>query len=169
MSEIAGAPASAAPQPDLRAWLRDWLPELTLLAMTTAAGVWAAGRWVNPCGDPAYAWSLSYRLEHGERLYRDIYTQYTPLSLYLLAGGARLFGATARYFLFAYWVPAILAAFLLLRCARPLLSVFERLTLTFVMATSLFLPGMGHLIFPLKISEQSGPLPRDRSCGGVRR
>jgi len=125
------------------------LPEILLVAVTTGAGIWAAGRWVDPCGDPGYAWSLAYRLEQGQRLYRDIYTQYTPLSPYLLAVGARIFGATPRFFLFAYWIPAIIATLLLLRCARPLLSTLERLTLVgMTIATSLFVPGAGHLIFP---------------------
>jgi hypothetical protein len=130
-------------------WLKDWLPEIALLLITTGAGIWAAGRWVNPGGDPSYAWSLGYRLGSGERLYRDIYVPHTPLSPYLLGAWARLFGSSARAVLFVNWIPAILAGLLLVRCGRFFLSTLERLALVgVVLATSLFAPGPGHLIYP---------------------
>ncbi|HEY6930823.1 MAG TPA: hypothetical protein VJA66_14175 [Thermoanaerobaculia bacterium] len=148
MNETANGSGASAIR-TFAAGLRDWLPETVLLLVTTCAGVWAAGRWGDPCGDAGYAWSLAYRVSHGEKLYRDIYTQYTPLSPYLLAAGVSVFGAAPRFFLYAYWIPAIVAALFLLRCARSVLSTFERLTLAgIVIATSLFLPGAGHLIFP---------------------
>ncbi|HEX7252728.1 MAG TPA: hypothetical protein VF376_07595 [Thermoanaerobaculia bacterium] len=127
----------------------DWLPEIVLLVVTTGAGIWAAGRWMDPLGDPGYACSLAYRLIHGERLYRDIYIQHTPLSPYLLAAGGRLFGLSVRYFLYANWVPAVLASVLLLRCGRFFLSTLECVALAgVILATSVFLPGPGHLILP---------------------
>jgi hypothetical protein len=143
--ESVETPTAQIPPP----WLSEWLPEIVLVLVTAGAGIWAAGRWVDPCGDPSYAWSYAYRISLGERLYRDIYTQYTPLSPYALAVGAKLFGATPNYFLFAYWIPAILAAVLALRCGRAFLTAFERLALAgMIIATSLFLPGPGHLVFP---------------------
>jgi hypothetical protein len=129
--------------------LRGWLPEIALFLVTTSAGLWAAGRWLDPFDDPAFPWSVVYRLCHGERLYRDVYVQYTPLSFYFLTWGARVFGTSARYFLLANWVPAILAALLLLRCGRRFLSNLERMALAgIIMASSLFVPGAGHLILP---------------------
>jgi hypothetical protein len=54
-----------------------------------------------------------------------------------------------RYLLLANWIPAVVAAVLLLRCGRSLLSPFERVALAgVVLATSLFVPGPGHLILP---------------------
>ena len=142
------APTRAEDGPGRR-WISEWLPEIALLVVTTAAGFWAAGRWIDPCWDGGYAWSLADRLLHGERLYRDVYLQHTPLSLLLLAAGARLFGLTTRYILLANWIPAIAAAVLLLACARGLLSTLERLALVgAVLATSLFAAGPGHLVFP---------------------
>ena len=126
-----------------------WLPEIALILVSTAAGLWAAGRWLDPFDDPAFPWSVVYRLSHGERLYRDIYVQYTPLSFYLLAWGARVFGASARYFLLSNWIPAIVAALLLLQCGRRFLSELERLALAgLVLASSLLVPGFGHLVLP---------------------
>ncbi|HVE65812.1 MAG TPA: hypothetical protein VNC59_04465, partial [Thermoanaerobaculia bacterium] len=75
--------------------LRDWVPELLLLGVTTFAGLWARGRWVDPMGDPGTWWSAIHRLANGELLYRDIFLQFGPLSPYALALGARIFGATA--------------------------------------------------------------------------
>jgi hypothetical protein len=129
--------------------LREWLPEAVLLVVTTGAGIWAAGRWIDPCGDTGYAWSLAYRLSRGESLYRDIFTQYTPLTPYLLAAGARLFGVSARYYLLANWIPAVIAGLLLVRGGRRFLSMFERLVLVgVVLGTSLLLNGPGRLVFP---------------------
>ena len=146
MGHIALTDGKFSPLPH---WLKDWLPEIALLVITTAAGVWAAGRWVNPGGDPSYSWSLGYRLGAGERLYRDISLPYTPLSPYLLGAWARLFGSSARAVLFLNWIPAVVAGLLLVRCGRYFLSTLERLALVGVLlATSLFAPGPGHLVFP---------------------
>jgi hypothetical protein len=133
--------------------LRDWLPEIVLLLVTTGAGLWAAGRWLDPSGDAGYFWSLAYRLSKGEKLYRDIYIQYTPLSPYLLAAGARVVGLSARYYLLANWIPAILAGLLLLRCGRFFLSTLERLALVGVLLfSSLLVAGRGHLILPYSLA-----------------
>jgi 4-amino-4-deoxy-L-arabinose transferase-like glycosyltransferase len=130
-------------------WFREWGPELLFLLVTTGAGLWAAGRWINPISDPGFSWSLAYRLAKGERLYRDIYFAYTPLSPYLLAAGVRLFGASSLHILLANWIPAVAAGFLLLRCGRGLLSLIERVALAgVVMAISLFVGGDGRLVFP---------------------
>jgi len=130
-------------------WLRDWGPETVFLLVTTGAGLWAAGRWINPVSDPGFSWSLVYRLSEGERLYRDIDFAYTPFSPYLLAAAARLFGLSARFVLLANWIPAVVAGFLLLRCGRPLLTAIERLALVaLVLSFSLFVPGDGRLILP---------------------
>lgn len=129
--------------------LKAWLPEIIFLAATTIVGIWAGGRWVDPCGDGGFAWSLVYRLSRGDKLYRDIFLPYTPGISYLLAAGVRLFGPTARFFLLANWMPAIAAGVLLLRAGRTLLSTFERLALAGVlMATSIFAPGTGRLVWP---------------------
>jgi hypothetical protein len=147
LNEIEQAARESVSAGLLPRWLQDWLPEVVLLLVTTGAGLWAAGRWIDPCGDPGYFWSLAYRLSKGERLYRDIYLPYTPLSPYLFAGWARLFGLSARSFLLANWIPAVLAGVLLLRCARSFLSTLERLALVgVVLATSLFLPDSGRLV-----------------------
>jgi 4-amino-4-deoxy-L-arabinose transferase-like glycosyltransferase len=115
----------------------------------SAAGLWAAGRWVNPFSDQGFSWSLAYRLSKGERLYRDIYLPYTPLSPYLLAAGIRVFGASSRYLLLVNWIPAAFLGVLLLRCGRPLLSLIERLALVgVVIAASLLVAGDGRLVFP---------------------
>jgi hypothetical protein len=144
----AAEPARAEDRP-ARRWISEWLPEIALLVVTTAAGLWAAGRWMDPCGDGGYGWSVVYRVVQGERLYRDVYLQHMPLSIWLLAAGARFFGLSVRYYMLANWIPAIVAALLLLRCARPLLSTFERFSLTaLILASSLLLHGPGHLIFP---------------------
>jgi hypothetical protein len=125
-----------------------WLPEVVLLLVTTAAGLWAAGRWVDPCSDAAYSWSGAYRVSQGERLYRDIYLPYTPLSPLLLGAAARFFGASARFYLWAAWIPAVAAGLLLVRAARQHLTTIERLALVGVaLATSLFVDGPGRLVF----------------------
>jgi len=167
----------------LPGWLKDWLPEIVLLLVTTGAGVWAAGRWVNPAGDPSYSWSLGYRLSAGERLYRDIFVPHMPLSPYLLGAWMRLFGASARSVLFLNWAPAVLAGLLLLRCGRFFLTIRERLCLVGVLlATSLLAPGPGRLVFSynwavvhalvfstaalLLLHPESGESPRRAFLGG---
>jgi hypothetical protein len=134
--------------PSLRDRLLDWSPEIALVVATTAGGLWAAGRWVDPVGDPGIWWSAFYRLANGEKLYRDVYLQFGPLSPYLLSFGARLFGASASYFLIASWLPAIGASLLLLRAARPALSLLERFAVAgLLISESLFVPGPGRLVF----------------------
>lgn len=133
----------------LAARLVDWLPEVLLVAATTAAGIWAGGRWLDPTGDPGFAWSLAYRLAEGEVLYRDVYLAYGPLSPYLLAGLSRIFGLSAGYFLLINWIAAVAAGVLLLRCGRPFLWTFERIAATAaVLALSLWAPGPGRLVLP---------------------
>jgi hypothetical protein len=127
----------------------NWLPELVLLLVTTGAGIWAAGRWLDPCGDASFAWSEAYRIAKGERLYRDLYLPYMPLSGYLLAGWLRLFGGSTRSFLLASWIPAVLAGCLLVRYSRLFLSTLERLVLVGVLlGTSLLVNGTGRLVLP---------------------
>jgi hypothetical protein len=129
--------------------IREWLPEIVLLAVTTAAGVWARGRWFDPIGDAGIWWSYVYRLAHGERLYRDVFIQFGPLSPYLMSFGARIFGTSSTYFLFACWIAAVVAGLLLLRVGRRFLTTFERLALVgLVIAVSLFAPGPGLLVLP---------------------
>lgn len=150
LSEVGSTRASGSlPIRSLPRWLHEWGPELVFLLVTTGAGLWAAGRWINPFSDPGFSWSLAYRLAEGERLYRDIYFAYTPLSPYLLAAGVRVFGPSALYILLVNWIPAVAAGILLLRCGRSVLSWIERLALAgVVMAISLFVAGDGRLVFP---------------------
>jgi hypothetical protein len=119
-----------------------------LVVFTTGAAVWARGRWVDPVGDIGTWWSTTYRLANGELLYRDVYLQFGPLSPYLLAFGAKIFGASAAYLAVVSWIAAIAASLLLLRAARPFLTVLERVALVgLVLATSVFAPGPGRLVF----------------------
>jgi 4-amino-4-deoxy-L-arabinose transferase-like glycosyltransferase len=135
--------------PGLGRRLREWLPEIVFLVVSTAAGLWAGGRWLDPVGDSGSWWSVIYRLANGEILYRDVYLQYGPLSPYLLALGAKVFGVSSTYFLLASWIAAVACGLLLLRVARPLLTTFERIALAgLVLATSLFAPGAGRLVLP---------------------
>ncbi len=130
-------------------WVKGRVPEIIFLLVTTAAGVWAAGRWIDPVSDPGFSWSLTYRLAHGERLYRDVYFAYGPLSPYLLVLGARLFGYSTVSLALANWIPAIVAGLLLIRCGRRYLSPLEGVSLVGVLlAISLFVPGAGRLVFP---------------------
>ena len=101
--------------------LRGSIPELLLLTLTTAAGFWAAGRWLVPFGAPGGSWTL-LGLGSGERLYRDVFLHYGPLSPYALALLGLLFGLPPTSFLLSNWVPAILLALLLLRAGRRYLS-----------------------------------------------
>lgn len=127
----------------------DWLPELLFLAVTTAVGLWAGGRWLDPTGDPGFGWSLAYRLAEGDVLYRDVYLAYGPLSPYLLAGLGRLFEFSAGYVVFSSWIAAVVAGVLLLRCGRPFLSTLERIAAAgLILALSLWAPGPGRLVFP---------------------
>jgi hypothetical protein len=132
----------------LRARFLDWSPEISLLIATTAAGVWAGGRWLDPTGDPGIWWSAIDRLARGERLYRDLYLQFGPLSPYLLAFGARLFGASTSFFLLSAWFAAMGACVLLLRAAKPALGLAERFAVAgLLFSECLFAPGPGRLVF----------------------
>jgi len=127
-----------------------WSPEIVFLVVTTAAGFWAAGRWIEPFGDPGTWWSLLHRLAGGERLYRDVFLQYGPLSPYLLSFLARLVGLSPTSFLLMNWVPAILLGLVLLRAGRPYLSPPERLCLVgLLLALGIFGHGKtARLVFP---------------------
>ncbi len=129
-------------------WL-NWLPEISVVLVTSLAGVLAAGRWLDPTGDPGIWWSTVYRLASGEVLYRDVYLQFGPLSPYVLSVGARVFGASASYMLLANWIPALAAGVLLLHVARPLVSLLERFAIAgLLLSESLLAPGPGRLLFP---------------------
>lgn len=129
--------------------LRSWAPEILLLAVTTAAGLWAAAQWATPFGDPGGWWTLLHRLGLGERLYRDVYLQYGPLSPYLLALLGRVVGLSPLSFLLMNWVPAILLGVLLLRAGRPYLTELERLSvLGLLLGLGLFGMGTGQLVLP---------------------
>ncbi len=127
----------------------DRLPQVFLIAITTAVGLWAGGRWLSPVGDTGFSWSLAYRLGQGELLYRDVYLAYGPLSPYLLALTGRPFSFSSLWYLLANWIPAIAAAWLLLECGRrclPLLGNFALLIL--LLGFALFAPGTGRLVLP---------------------
>ena len=145
MSEIASE-AFAIPR---RSALRGWLPEALFLVVTTAAGLWAGGRWLNPVADPGEWWSLIHRLNQGETLYRDVFLQYTPLSPYLLSLLTRLFGPSSGAFLILNWIPAILLGVLILRASRPYLTELERLVVVgLVITLGIFCVGKGLLVLP---------------------
>jgi hypothetical protein len=125
------------------------LPELIFLAVTTSVGIWAGGRWLDPVGDPGFAWSLAYRLAEGDILYRDVYLAYGPLTPYLLAALGRLFDFSAGFLLVSNWTAAVVAGLLLLRCGRPFLTTLERTAAAgVILALSLWVPGPGRLVFP---------------------
>jgi hypothetical protein len=127
----------------------EWLPELLFVAVSSAGGIWAGGRWINPIGDPGFSWSLAYRLAQGDVLYRDVYLAYSPLSPYLLAGIGSLFQFSALWMILSNWTAAILAGVLLLRCGRPFLTTLERIaTGGLILAFSLWVPGSGRLVLP---------------------
>jgi hypothetical protein len=134
------------------AWprLRKGIPETLFLLLTTAAGLAAGGRWLIPLGDVGLWWSLLSRLDGGQRLYRDVFLQYGPLSPYLLAAGSRLFGLTSAYVLLVNWIAAILCGLLLLRLARRcLFSEMEVLAVAvLLLALSIFAPGLSPLVLP---------------------
>ncbi len=117
--------------------------------MTTAAGLWAAGRWVDPTGDPGVWWSLAGRMARGERVYRDVYLQYGPLSpcLFLISG--KPFAFSRSWFLLANWIPAVTAGLLLLRLTRQFLSPLERIALAgFLLSVSTFAAPPARLVLP---------------------
>jgi hypothetical protein len=127
---------------------RDRVPQLLFLLVTTVVGLWARGRWLDPMSDTGFAWSLAYRLGHGELLYRDIYLVYGPLSPYLLAATGLPFGFSSLWYLFVNWIPAIAVGWLLLECGRRYFSVFESVVLaTLIVGLSIFTTGTGRLVF----------------------
>lgn len=128
--------------------MRDLGPELAFLVVTSAAGIAARGRWLNPVGDTGIWWSLIGRLLHGQVLYRDIHLQYGPLSAYLLALGARIFGLSATYLILAGWLGAIACGLLLLAVARRAgLSPAARLAVAALMLPlSVLGPGVSPLV-----------------------
>lgn len=129
--------------------LSEWRPEIAFVIVTTAGGILARGRWLDPVGDSGSWWSVIYRLANGEVLYRDVHLQFGPFSPYFLAFGARLFGVSSTYVLLASWIPAVVAGLLLLRVGRPLLTEFERFAVAgLLIAVSLFAPGAGRLVLP---------------------
>lgn len=140
----------ASVRPSTLERLREWLPEIVLVVVTTIAGALGGGRWLNPFGDPGTWWSLAARLGEGEICYRDVFLQYGPLTPFLLGLWTRAFGLSALSFLVFNWVPAIVLGVLLLRAARPFLTGFERLAaLALVLALGLFGAGLAQsrLIF----------------------
>ena len=129
--------------------IRAWIPEIALVLVTTASGVWAGGRWLDPTSDPGIWWSMPERIASGERLYRDLYFQYGPLSPHLVSWIARPFRFSAASILLLNWIPAVIAAILLLRLARPFLDTLERLCLAAILiGMGLFAPGLGRLVYP---------------------
>jgi hypothetical protein len=128
---------------------RDRIPQWLFLAVTTAAGLWAGGRWLNPMRDGGFGWSLAWRLGHGDVLYRDIRLVYGPLSPYVLAATGLPFGFSSLWYLLVNWVAAIAAGWLLLECARRYLSLLEGIALvTLMLGFSIFVPGAGRLVLP---------------------
>jgi hypothetical protein len=127
---------------------RDRVPQLLFLLVTTLVGLWARGRWLDPMSDTGFAWSVAYRLGQGERLYRDLYFPYGPLSPYLLAATGLPFGFSSLWYLLVNWIPAIAVGWLLLECGRRYLSVFESFVLaTLIVGLSIFTTGTGRLVF----------------------
>jgi hypothetical protein len=137
------------PASRLAGGLRDWSVEVAFFVVMTAAGLWAAGRWFDPTGDPGVWWSLAQRMAHGQRCYRDVYLQYGPLSPYLLFVSGIPFGFSRSWFLFVNWLPALAAGILLIRASRPFLSATERLAVVgLLLGLSIFAPGPARLVFP---------------------
>jgi hypothetical protein len=127
----------------------DWAPELLFVAVTTAAGIWAGGRWLDPTGDPGIWWSLAERMAHGQRCYRDFYLQYGPLSPYLFFVSGKPFDYSYLWFTLVNWVPAIFAGVLLIRASRPFLSFMERVVVVgLLLGLSIFAPGAARLVLP---------------------
>ena len=119
--------------------LKSWGPETLLVILTTAAGIWAGGRWLNPFGDPGNWWSLLERLSQGETLYRDVFLQYGPVTPFLMNVAAHAFGLSSRSFLLFNWIPAIVLGILLLRAGRPFFTTLERVAvLLLILALGIF-------------------------------
>ena len=145
----ASAPGLAPPERPKRpgAVILDFLPEILLVAVATAALVWAGGRYLDPMSDPGTWWSLAERVASGEQLYRDIRLQYGPLSPYLLAAVGTVFGLSAQAFLLSNAIPAVLLGVLLLRAARPFLATLERIAVGgLVLGMGVFGSGRARLV-----------------------
>jgi hypothetical protein len=128
---------------------RDRIPQWLLVVSTTAVGIWAGGRWLDPMSDAGFSWSLAWRLGRGELLYRDVHLVYGPLSPYLLALTGKPFGYSAWWYLLVNWIPAIAAGLLILEIGRKGLTVLEGIGLTLlILGYSLFAPGAGRLVLP---------------------
>jgi hypothetical protein len=128
---------------------RDRIPQGLFLAGTTVVAFWARGRWLYPMSDSGFAWSVAWRLGHGEVLYRDIYFAYGPLSPYLLTVAGLPFGFSSLWYLLANWIPAVLAGCLLLECGRRYLTVLGGIALAaLALGFSLFVPSIGRLVLP---------------------
>lgn len=140
---------AADPVPRILERIWKWAPEIALLLISTAAGIWADGRWLDTTGDVGIWWSLAQRISHGEICYRDIFLQYGPVSPYLLSISGHLFGFSPTWFLLANWIPAIIAGLLLLRAGRPYLSTVELLSLVgLLVGFALFPPRVARLVLP---------------------
>lgn len=127
----------------------DRIPQALFVAVTTAVGLWAGGRWLDPVSDTGFSWSLAYRLGHGELLYRDIYLVYGPLSPYLLALTGKPFEYSALWYLLVNWIPAIAAGWLVLEIGRKSLTVLENLAVaTLALGFSVFATGAARLVLP---------------------
>ena len=131
------------------ALLRDWSVEATFLSVTTAAGIWAGGRWLDTTSDPGVWLSFAYRMGQGEHLYRDLFIQYGPVSPLLFSATGKPFGFSLTWYLLANWIPAVVAGLLLLVAARPFLSRVERLVLAgFVIGLSVLAPRPARIVLP---------------------
>jgi 4-amino-4-deoxy-L-arabinose transferase-like glycosyltransferase len=109
--------------------------------------LWAEGRWLNPTSDPGAWWTLIVRVGSGERIYRDVYVQYGPLGPYLFAALLKPFDYSAASFLILNAVLAVAAGVLLLRVARPYLSLFERLVLAVLLVgVGILAPGRAKIL-----------------------
>ena len=83
----------------------------------------------------------------GERIYRDVYVQYGPLGPYLFAALLKPFDYSAFSFLLLNAALAVAAGVLLLRIARPYLTLFERLALAVLLVgVGILAPGRAKLI-----------------------
>ena len=130
-------------------WLRDWSIELTFFFATTAAGIWAKGRWLDTTGDPGVWLSFAERMAQGQGLYRDLYVQYGPLSPLLFSATGRPFGFSLTWLLLANWIPAIVGGLLLLVAARPFLSGAQRLALAgLIIGLAVLAPRPARLVLP---------------------
>lgn len=136
---------SAFPQAGWR-----FLPE-ALLA-TGAAGfllLAGPGRWVSPFSDFGDWLSLVQSLLHGARLFQDVHLAYGPLSVFLLLGAVRIFGARIGVIAAFDFVVGFGAAFLTIRFSRFFLRPGERAVAALLMiGLILWMPGSGSVLYP---------------------